>query len=93
MRSREFEDFSSLLEMTAIDAGEDGLGDVGVHTTNLNIAHIINDKDDEVLKQAIEHLEADLPGNAEIREIQADIAKMDAKLGVVKEEVIVNGIH
>ena len=79
--------------MTAIDAGEDGLGDVGVHTINLNIAHTINDKDDEVLKQAIEHLEADLPGDAEIRKIKIDIAKINEKLGIVKDEVIVNGIH
>ncbi|KEQ70476.1 hypothetical protein M436DRAFT_66384 [Aureobasidium namibiae CBS 147.97] len=90
LRSRQFEDFSGLLESTAIDAGEDGLGAAGVHTTNLNIACIIHEKDDEVLKQTVKYLEADLPGNAEICEIQADIAKMDAKLGIVKEEGTVN---
>ena len=58
----------------------------GIHTTNFNIAHIIHDKDDEVLKQAVKHLEADLPSDAEIREIQADIAKLDAKGGGMKRK-------
>jgi hypothetical protein len=79
LHSRQFEDSSSLLEQTAIDEGEDGLGIGGPHTTNINIAHIIHDKRDEVLKQTIERLQTDLPDEAEISEIEADIAKMIVK--------------
>ena len=92
LRSRQFEDYSALLESTCVDAGEDGLGAGGIHTTNLNIAHIINDKGDEVLKQTIEHLQADLPGEAEISEIEADLAKMVTK-EAIKEEGAANGAH
>jgi hypothetical protein len=73
LHSRQFEDFSSLLEQTTIDEGDDGLGAGGPHT-NLNNVHII-----EVLKQTTKRLQTDLPGEAEISEIEADIAKMVAK--------------
>ncbi|KAH0285125.1 hypothetical protein M436DRAFT_67768 [Aureobasidium namibiae CBS 147.97] len=63
---------------------------VFVHTTNVNIAHLFHDKVDAVLKQAVKHLEADLPGNAEIREIQADLAKMEFR---VSETGTVLGVH
>jgi hypothetical protein len=56
-----------------------------IHT--LNIAHEINDKGDEVLRQIIEHLRVNLPGEAEISEIEAGIAKMTAK-EVTKEEAV-----
>jgi hypothetical protein len=79
MHSRQFEDFSSLLEQTAIDEGEDGLGTCGPHTDNINIAHIINDQDDDAIKQVIDHLQTDLPGEAKISEIEADTAKRVAK--------------
>lgn len=92
-RARQFEDFSSLLESTCIDAGEDGLGEGGVHITNLNIAHSIHDEGEKVLKQGVEHLEADIPGDADIGKIEAEIAKMDAKLGVNKEEGTANGTN
>lgn len=85
LRARQFEDFGALLESTCADAGEDGLGAGGPHTTNLNIAHIINDRDDEVLKQTIEHLQIGLPGDAEISEIEADLAKMVNKEAIKKE--------
>ena len=88
-----FEDFSSLLESTCIDNGEDGLGADGPHTTNLNIAHIINDRDDELLKQIIEQLQAELPGNAEICEIEADIAKIVAREEAIKEEAATHDAH
>jgi hypothetical protein len=78
-QSRQFEDFSSLLEQTAIDGGEDGLGTGGPHTDNINIAHEINDTGEDVLKQIIECLQANLSGEAEINKIQAAIAKMIAK--------------
>lgn len=93
LRGRRFEDFGALLESTCVDAGEDGLGAGGPHTTNLNIAHIINDRDDEVLKQTIEHLQTGLPGEAEISEIEADLAKMVTKKEVIKEEGAANGAH
>lgn len=51
------------------------------HTDNLNIASIIKDKDDEVLRQTIEYLTADLPGGVEITEIteiKRDIVNMVA---------------
>jgi hypothetical protein len=63
----------------------------GPHTTYLNIAHIINDRDDEVLKQTIEHLQADLPGEAEISQYEADITKMIEDEGAIKEEGTANG--
>lgn len=88
LRSREFEDFNSLLDQTAIDNGEDGLGAGGPHTTNLNIAYEMNDKGDEILKQVIEHLQADLPGEAEIDEIEAGLAKMTAEEELVKDKVV-----
>jgi hypothetical protein len=78
-QSRQFEDFSSLLEQTAIDEGEDSLGAGGPHTDNINIAYGINDTGEDVLKQIIECLQANLPGEAEINKIQAAIAKMIAK--------------
>jgi hypothetical protein len=93
LRARRFEDFSALLESTCVDAGEDGLGAGGLHTTNLNIAHIINDRDDEVLKQTIEHLQTGLPGEAEISEIEADLAKMVTKEEAIKKEGAANGAH
>jgi hypothetical protein len=86
LRSRQFEDFSSLLEQTAIEEGEDALGAGGPHTDNINIAHIINDQDDDAIKQVIEHLQTDLPGEAEINKIQVEIAKIIAKETAVKEE-------
>ena len=46
-----------------------------------------------MLKQAIEHLEADLPGDAEIGKLEAEIAKMIAKLGFNKEEGTANGTN
>jgi hypothetical protein len=61
LHARQFEDFSSLLEQTAIDGGEDSLCAGGPHTTNLNIAHIIHDKGDDVLRQTIELLQTDPP--------------------------------
>jgi hypothetical protein len=85
-QSRQFGDFSSLLEQTAIDGGEDGLGAGGPLTDNINIAHEINDTSDDVLKQIIARLQTGLPGEPEINKIQAEIAKIIAKEKAVKEE-------
>lgn len=93
MRGRQFEDFSSLLESTCVDAGEDGLGAGGPHTNNLNIAHIINDKGDEALKKTIQRLQAHLPGDTEINKLKADISEWIAKEGAVEEEGTTNGVH
>jgi hypothetical protein len=88
LRSREFEDFNSLLDQTAIVNGEDGLGAGGPHTDNLNIAHEMNDKGDEILKQVVERLQADLPGEAKINEIKAEIAKMTTDEEVTEEDAV-----
>jgi hypothetical protein len=82
LRTRQLEDFTSVLEQTCFDNGEDGLGAGG-----LNIAHEIGDKGDEILKKVIEQLQTDLPGEVEISEIEADIAKITAEEVVNKEEV------
>jgi hypothetical protein len=78
-QSLQFEDFSSLLEQTATDGGEDSLGAGGPHTDNINIAHEMNDTGEDVLKQIIERQQANLPGEAEINKIQAANAKTIAK--------------
>jgi hypothetical protein len=88
LRSREFEDFNSLLDQTAIDNGEDGLGAGGPHTDNLNIAHEMNDKGDEILKQVVECLQADLPSEAKINDVKAEIAKMTTEEEVTEEDAV-----
>jgi hypothetical protein len=88
LRTRQLEDFTSVLEQTCFDNGEDGLGAGGPHTDNLNIAHEIGDKGDEILKKVIEQLQTDLPGEVEVSEIEADIAKITAEEVVNKEEVV-----
>lgn len=88
-RSRESEDFSPVLQQTCWDNGEDDLGADG-HSTNLNIAHQMNNLDDEVLKQIVEQLQDDIPGAVEICEIEAELAKMEeeAEEEAPKEEVV-----
>lgn len=78
-RSRQFEDFSALLEQNCIDGGEDGLGADGPHTTNLNIAHEMHDEGERALNQTIKYLETELPDEAVIAKIQEAIVKVNAK--------------
>lgn len=93
LRSRQFEDYSGVLEATAINAGEDSLGAGGIHTATLNMANIIHDNDEEVLKKAIKDLEDHLPGSSMISYIEAKISKWTAKEGASKEGPFKEGAY
>ncbi|KAI4718331.1 hypothetical protein E4T48_05467 [Aureobasidium sp. EXF-10727] len=84
-RTAQFQDFNDLVESSAIDAGEDTLGAGGPLTSILNVAHILHDTDNKVLERFSKTLEAELPNEEDVQEIEADIAAMAEKKSVKDE--------
>ncbi|CAD0091200.1 unnamed protein product [Aureobasidium vineae] len=71
---------------TKDDLVED-LADAGSPFTSILVfAHILDDKVGELVKQIVKTLEAELPAEADIHEIEEDIVKMADKMEDIKEE-------